>query len=43
MRKKLSLLLSKLEFERKIYHELSNHYYQIEADHKGAKTKAADL
>lgn len=32
MMKKLSLLLKKWEFEKHLYEELSNHYYQIEAN-----------
>ena len=43
LKRKFALLLNKLEFERKIYHELSNHYYKLEGNHQVAKTKAADL
>lgn len=35
--------MNKLEFERKLYHELSNHYYQIEGAHTAAKSKASEL
>ncbi|CAD8210830.1 unnamed protein product [Paramecium octaurelia] len=43
LKKKLVLLMNKLEFERRIYHELSNHYYQIESAHTEAKTKTQEL
>lgn len=43
LKKKLVTLLGKVEFERTLYHELSNHYYKLEGRLNEAKGVAGDL